>query len=455
MKVQWPFARKNPPCPQFWGSQSKIRRGFLLFLRFPQNWGLGGLLLLALLSVPVLARGKDAPPVPAVPLELVEAPKAVSTGTFQDAKGGLHPWSITESHSLDWDKAPYLPVGGAWTPQSWADAATDADWAADKAALDAMETHGVHDLYLYAGERGLTHVPPASVQRVLDYLDASGFRYGIEIADFPKDPLIGYVVKPSVYRDPAPPTSGSSRFTHIPGLASAFYMLISPRDLEVEEHGLAQVSGADTAVVSVKNASSDDVLLLYPERLFFAGSPESHLPDLWQGYDEYRDRLLGFFRKIKLGPGFRFFLDPLVDKIGFRGEVQNLVPTTDGYRLEFQAWLDKKYGHTIDDLNNGWGIRDRDLPDFATAARCLPLWFQARGIPAVYDPVKQVSYPVLHDNRIGIGGHLWQDLTDFRTESTRGYMNAIADVLKKGVADVPVVYKWMGWAWKPTGMAAP
>lgn len=401
-------------------------------------------LLCCLTAAPGWARGKDAPPPALSPLELADPPKTPTTGIYQDGAGGLHPWSITDGHALEWDKSPYLPVGGAFTPRFWAEGATDGDWDADKAVLDSMRTHGVHDLYLYAGERGLTHVPPASVQKVLDYLDASGFHYGIEIADFPKDPLIGYVVKPAVYRDPSPPLSGPSRFSHIPGLASAFYMLVSPHDLEVDESGTAQVTGSDTAVVGVKSGSADDVLLLYPERLFFAGSPESHLPDLWQGYDEYRDRLLGFFGKIKLGPGFRFFLDPLVDKIGFQGEVQNLIPTTDGYRLEFQAWLNKKYGHNIDDLNNGWGIRDRDLPDFATAARSLPLWYQARGVPAVYDPVKRVSYAVLHDTHRGIGGHLWQDLTDFRTESTRGYMNAVADVLKKGVADVPVVYKWSG-----------
>ena len=89
----------------------------------------------------------------------------------------------------------------------------------------------------------------------------------------------------------------------------------------------------------------------------------------------------------------------------------------------------------------GWGIKDKDLPDFATAARCLPLWSGGKGAPYLYDPVKKAPYQVLNHP---LGGHVWDDLRQFRLESVRGYMNALAGVLKKGVADVPVVYGWSG-----------
>ncbi len=130
---------------------------------------------------------------------------------------------------------------------------------------------GVHDVVLSAGAKGLTHVPPAAVQRVLDYLDANGFHYGLEIADFPKDPLIGYVVKPAVYRNPSPSASGPTMFRHIPGLADAFYLLVSPRDGEIDESGSARVMDGETAQVTLKNPITDDVLLLYPQRLYLPG----------------------------------------------------------------------------------------------------------------------------------------------------------------------------------------
>ena len=388
-----------------------------------------------------LAANRTAPaPVGPPPILL----KPASTGVYTDARGGSHPWSVGQAHILTWDGSPYLPVGAAFAPLSWGASAGEGSWDKDRAALDLLNARGVHDVVLTAGARGLTAVPPRSVQRVLDYLDSRRMGYGLRIADVTQNPLIGYVVKPAVYRNPSPSTAGPTRFRHIPGLAGGFYLLVSPRDHdgEIEESGDAQAVDGETAQVTLKSPVTDDVLLLYPQRVYLPGTPESRLPDLWQGYDEYRDRLLTFFGRVRLGPGFRFFLDPLTDNLGFGGEIENVIPTTDGYRLDFQAWLDKKYNHNVDDLNQGWGIKEKDLPDFTVAARSLPLWSGSKGVAALYDPLKKTSYAVL--NRPRIGGHVWDDLRQFRLDSVRGYMNALADVLKKGVADVPVVYGWGG-----------
>jgi hypothetical protein len=400
---------------------------------------ISGLVLALVFTGPSAFAAKKAVP---LPFALPPIPvKPQSGGTFLDAKGGSHPWQIGQAHGLQWDGAAYLPVGVSWTPLSWANG-TDENWAKDKATLAMFSKQGVHDMILSAGTKGLTHVPTAAVQRVLDYLDANGFHYGLQIADFPQDPLIGYVVKPAVYRNPTPPASGPTRFRHIPGLADAFYLLVSPEDSEVEESGDAKIVDGETASVTLKNTATSDILLLYPERVYLPGTPESRLPDLWQGYDEYRDRLLTFFGHVKLGPGFRFFLNPITDGIGFGGEVENVIPTTDGFRLDFEAWLNKKYKHNVDDLNVGWGIKDHDLPDFPTAARSLPLWSGSKGVLAVYDPVKKARYSVLSNRRTN--GYVWDDLRQFRLESVRGYMNSLADVLKKGVADAPVIYGWSG-----------
>ena len=398
------------------------------------------LLTLALLPHPARAANNVAA-LPVAPPPILLKPE--SSGTYQDARGGSHAWNIGQGHGLNWEGAPYLPVGAVFVPLSWTGTGAGGGdgWAKDKVALDALGKGGVHDLVLSAGAKGLTHVMPAAAQRVLDYLDANGFHYGLRIADFPKDPLIGYVVKPAVYRNPSPSASGPTRFRHIPGLADAFYALVAPKEGDIEESGAAQVTDGETAQVTLKNPVAEDILLLYPQRLYLPGTPESRLPDLWQGYDEYRDRLLSFFGRVHLGPGFRFFLDPISDGIGFGGEVESVVPTTDGYRLDFEAWLNKKYNHNMDDLYRGWGIKNNDLPDFATAARCLPLWSGGQGAPYVYDPVKKVPYQVLNHP---LNSHAWDDIRQFRLESVRGYMNALAGALKKGVADVPIVYGWGG-----------
>ena len=193
------------------------------------------LLFLALSLLPHPARAaKIAAPPPAPPPMLL---KPESGGTYQDARGGSHAWSVGQGHGLTWEGQAYLPAGAVFVPLSWTGTGGEEDWGKDKAALDLLSKGGVHDLVLSAGAKGLTHVPPPAAQRVLDYLDANGFHYGLRIADFPKDPLIGYIVKPAVYRNSAPSPSAPTLFRHIPGLADAFYVLVGAKDGGMDESG--------------------------------------------------------------------------------------------------------------------------------------------------------------------------------------------------------------------------
>jgi hypothetical protein len=385
------------------------------------------------------AAKKSSYAAPAPPTVVAQAAKVESTGLFRDSAGKNHAWRISTGHTLYWDDKAYMPVGGAFTPHVWVEGNNDANWALDQAALETLKKHHISDVILTAGSYGLIHVHAAAVQRVLDYLDANGFHYGINIADFPKDPLIGYVVRPAVYRDPSLPISGPARFTRIPGLLDAFFMLVSTTDGSVEESGDAQIINQDTAEVSAGH-DPDDILLLYPQRVYEPGTPESRMPDIWKNYDDYRDSVLAFFTHVKLGPGFRFFIDPLSDKIAMDGELQYFIPTSDGYRLEFEAWLNKRYSGNVDDLNTAWGIQDRDLPDFKTASRCLPLWYESKGLATIIDLQTRTRYNVL--NKPGIRSTIWADVNSFRVESMRQAMNNMADALKRGVANVPVVYRW-------------
>jgi len=363
--------------------------------------------------------------------------KPVANGAYKDSAGAVHHWNVEDGHLLSWDGQPYLPVGGVFEPHYWSEGQTDANWAADIAALESLKQHHVQDVILY-NSQGLIHSPAAAVQRVIDYLEQNGFRYGIEVGDTPRDPLTGYVIKPNVYRAVPAGDSSAIKFDQINGISSALFAIASKTDDDAVTVGEAVVDES-SALVPVTSANSmDSVVLLYPQQVFAPTSTEGHLPDLWQGYDDYRDKLLAFFSHVHLGKGFRFFIDPFNDRIGMGGDVPNLVPTSQGFHLAFEAWLEKRY-KTADDLNRGWGIKQRDLPDFVTAARCIPLWGGVRGVASVYDPQKSVSYGV--GNRPTIQSRYWQDLNEFKTTSVRGYMNGIADVLKSAVADVPVVFK--------------
>src|SRR5438128_12491627 len=75
-----------------------------------------------LLSVLALPAGAQKPPTERADTPPAQSPpaKAASLGTFTDRSGTAHKWQITTSHALIWDGAPFLPVGGAFTPRSFA-----------------------------------------------------------------------------------------------------------------------------------------------------------------------------------------------------------------------------------------------------------------------------------------------------------------------------------------------
>ncbi len=386
------------------------------------NLRAGLLVLLLFLLAPVRAAG-------ALP----------SQGTYTDAAGGKHPWRINEAHALLWDGKPYLPVGSAFLAQSWGPSPAEEDWSSDVAALALLKERGVTDLYVRPARGGLTGVKPEHIQRLLDHLEAQGFTYGISVHDGPREPLIGHEVRPGAYRQAvAARPGGSVRFT-VPDLGAALYFAVGGASGEVLDAGEAALV-ADGAQAPLPSRSSEAVVFLVPEKIYAPGSGLG-LPNLWDGFDRYRDGLLALLGQVKLGKGFRFFLDALPPDLALREEGRRLVPSGGGFRMEWAAWLARKYRH-VDALHTAWGLPERDLRKVEEAASLLPLWSGGKGIPAFYDRAtgkRLKAAAAIQDNSA-----FWDDLQAFKAESVRGYMNALADVLKREVADVPVVYRWTG-----------
>ncbi len=118
----------------------------------------------------------------------------------------------------------------------------------------------------------------------------------------------------------------------------------------------------------------------------------------------------------------------------FTGEMAGFVPDSSGFRLGFEAYLTKKRVHE-GAVNAAWGLME-NLPSIEVAARLVPLWSEGRGIPFAYDRATAHYYPIDASTTA-----LWQDMIDYRDSSALEYMNTISDVLKRQVANVPVVFK--------------
>ncbi len=374
------------------------------------------------------------------------APGVVSQGAFTDAAGTRHPWRINEAHTLLWDGEAYLPVGGRFQARSWATGAGEADWQADLAALKTLKEKGVSDLLLQPAATaqsrptGITNVAPAALQRLMDYLDAEGFTYGVSLNDGPRDPLIGYVVRPGAYRrgDVQAPQGTTLRFP-LQNLGSSLFFAATQKDGEVIASGEADMV-AEGARVKVPPIGGDSLaVFLIPEKIFLpAGSSSIGLPNLWDGFDSYRDALLIHLNGVKWGKGLRFFVDPLGPDLWPRGDAERLLPTSVAFRTEWSAWLGRRY-KTVEQLERAWGLSELGLADVDEAASLVPLWSGGKGLPAFYHRRTRARL------RAETGrSAFWSDLTAFRTQSIQGYMNAVADVLKREIADVPVVFRARG-----------
>lgn len=356
----------------------------------------------------------------------------VFAGTFEDRDGGKHAWKIDQAHTLVWDGSPYLPFGVVFKPRSLSSAQSDENLAADKADIESFVLAGVQDILLRPG-KSVPTIPVKAWQQIIDLLEANGIRYGIELDDSPYSPLTGYVIDPALNRVSGIKSSGQVS-KDMADTKLAYYALCALATSAVMDHGKVPSDGGRISLQANVESGADHVLLIYPQKVIVPGSLVGVMPDLWSDADKHRDRLASFLTKIRFGKGLRFFADPFGMQLGLRGETEYLIPTSTGFRVEYAAWLSRKY-RTINDLKVAWSVLSYEIGSFDEAVRLIPMWREGRGLPAVFDDRtgRQRDIDVVTTS-------IWHDFREFRAESVRRYMDGIADALKRTAADVPVVF---------------
>lgn len=384
----------------------------------------------------VAARAQRKPPSPSSSMEtspfVAPENRAATSGTYTEANGAKHTWSVNEQHALMWDNAPYIPVGGKFTPRSLGNPA-EANWQEDAKALAELKAKGIRDVLVWC-ENSLVETPFSALQRLISYLDANDFRYGLSFGSGITAPLSGIVVKPSSYRYDAREDL-TAQWT-IPNASSALFYLydVTNAKLLVENISFAIAQSVLTVPIEPPLGAGRTVAIVYPRKSFPAG--KGSLPDLWGGFDSYRDSALAYLKQIKFGSGLRFFHDPLTRSLGLEGERDYLIPDSPSFRLEFEAWLTRQYP-SVEELKTSWALLGADFKSYSQMAQLIPLWANGRGLAYYHDPMRRRAVPTdMSQSR------WWNDFIQFRNESVLYYMNTMANVLKRNVANVPVVYTW-------------
>lgn len=370
-------------------------------------------------------------------------PKFATEGNYKDSKGGKHPWQVNDAHSLVWDGVPYLPVGGAFAPHSFLSESDEA-WQEDIKTLQLLKTKSIHDLIIWPG-KPIPEIKTASIQRLIDYLEANDFAYGLGFGKGITRHLTGFVVRPTVYRYYQAESFLTATW-QVENTDGAVFALVDIDNQNQIARAAAIAVNSTIVTVPVETPKNGDRVYaqLYPHKFISNTAAEGGLPDLWSGFDEYRDRVLNVLGQVKFGRGLRFFHDPLAHRLSLADENDFLVPDSPAFRLEWEAYLAQNYTG-VERIREAWsmsegGPKDTNggLKTMADMARLIPLWEKTHGVPYFYDP--QLG----HFFRINEAGksNWWADFIGCRNSAIQYYMNTMADILKKQVAEVPVVYTW-------------
>ena len=383
--------------------------------------------------------------------------KPMSYGYCKADKTGKEAfWYVTQNSVMMWNGEPYIPMGGMFVSEYCMlfnqndEEHNKKNLQTDMEDLKVLYDAGVRDLYLLpqGGIYGRTWV----VQYLLDIFEEMGFNYGLEpvvagsgecraMNMFYPRATEGNRIKAANVT-----SSGTVNATSSSGIASAGYInAVNSVYVVIDENGDAVDSGIGqlkeegnnfvySADVKLQNEGEAHTVYFTPQ---VYGSTYV-TANYWGEESYFEKRLASIGNGMKVGDGFRFFVDPMQNEMGIynAGEIQRY--NSVAFNGEFAQWLKDKY-KSVETLNTAWKS-DKPVLSFEQAARLIPVYTESAET--------EESYKCFYvDQETGAGfaldcrsGESWNDYLVFRDYSFMKKNNLMADTLKKYV-DAPVIFK--------------
>lgn len=228
--------------------------------------------------------------------------------------------------------------------------------------VSQLKAHGVGELVL-----ALPTLPSeAEWRQILETLESSGLAWWLCLRGLPRTE--SWLCAPERYR-----LMGNAEGVYSIRLDGATRALIavSPADTP-NLRTLTQVALSDGHALYAQGDTADSVLLIYP-------LVSQAVPDLWEGWDRYRDRLIALLQKRRPQAGFRgWVVEQGWDALTLAG-----FPTSRLARTEWEGFLRARYAHLIE-LERAWDLSG-GVSSYAEASRLIPLWREGRGLPFLVD----------------------------------------------------------------------
>jgi hypothetical protein len=277
--------------------------------------------------------------------------------------------------------------------------------AGDLAAqLSQLKAQGVQEVVIR-----LDALPSREAwQSLLETAEASGLEWRLWLANLPRTE--GWTIAPERYRMAG---NADGVYTLIAPDATRLLLAVSPRETPyLRLSSLLELSNGRAGIAIGDTAES--VLLLYPLR-------KDAMPDLWEGWDAYRDALLHLLTHRAPKQGFRgWLLQSDWDILSV-----STLPTSPLAQAEWLAYLKTRYPD-LTELERAWDTSTK-LERHEQAARLMPLWREGRGLPYLVAPDESVKPQELDPNR----SRFWDDWRAFLAERWRILLAGLRTMLTR------------------------
>jgi len=269
--------------------------------------------------------------------------------------------------------------------------------------VSQLKAHGVGEMVLVLP----TMPSEAEWRRVLETLESSGLAWWLCLRGLPRTE--GWLCAPERYR-----TMGNAEGVYSIQLDGATRALIavSPADTP-NLRTLTQVALSEGHALYAQGDTVESVLLIYP-------LVSQAVPGLWEGWDQYRDRLMALLQKRRPQVGFRgWVVEQGWDALTLAG-----FPTSKLARTEWEGFLRARYPHLIE-LERAWDLSG-GVSSYAEASRLIPLWRDGRGLPFLVDAEDPRKTQEIDPSR----SQFWNDYHAFLAERWNNLLAGLREALQ-------------------------
>lgn len=322
----------------------------------------------------------------------------------------------------------------------------------DVADLQLLREAGISDLYINPVSSA-SKVPVWAWQYLLDYLDDSGWSYGIEltaaIADKPVELYYPHATEASgqfkalnvVQSGEVTVTAETNFVKGISELLSSSYVVVHDATGAIESSGQGTLE-YDASGKLLFKANIALQLEGVSHTVYFVPKISGSIRPAVNFLDDreaYLSALRNISYKLECGSGLRFFVDLTYNEMGFYNQNESARLSMPSFNAKYALWLKQKYG-TTDKLNEAWKI-EPPVTSFDEAAKLIPVYTSNKdennNSHSYYIHMDDGTRYYSVDTHTGVS---WNDYLDARDDLYLEFNNAAADAVKESV-NLPVIYK--------------